>query len=168
MRESLKFAVEHFQDKPVVSVEVGVAAGANAMKIFKALNTAQMFLIDSWMLAYNPESHAWLLETCKAFERLTSKVFIVRHQAINAAKLFGKDQIGYLYLDDNHAPQHVYQELVAYYDKVKSGGIIAGHDWADNGRASKAVKQFCAEKEIEYFFAQNEGEKVADWWFIKP
>jgi predicted O-methyltransferase YrrM len=168
MRESLKFAVEHFQDRPVVSVEVGVAAGANAMKIFKALNTAQMFLIDSWTLAYNHESHAWLLETCKAFERLTSKVFIVRHQAIGASQIFNKDQIDYLYLDDNHAPQHVYNELVAYYDKVKSGGIMAGHDWADNGRASKAVKEFCAKNDLEYSFAQNDGEKVADWWIVKP
>ena len=168
IRESLKTAIEYFAGKPVTAVEVGVAAGANAKRIFLALNIQRMFLIDSWKLEYNVECYKWLIRTCQEFEGYMNKAIIWRHDAIAAASLFRDGAIDYLYLDDNHAPAHVLKELEAYYPKVSSGGIISGHDWADNNRASVAVKQFCKERNIKYHFAQNEGEEVADWWFYKP
>lgn len=168
IRESLKEAVKYFGGKAVVAAEVGVAAGANAKRIFSALNIRRMFLIDSWKLEYSAECYDWLLKTCKEFEGCMGAVVLVRHDAISAATLFNNNHIDYLYLDDNHAPAHVLKELEAYYPKVASGGIISGHDWADNNRASVAVKQFCKERNVKYYFAQNEGEEVADWWFFKP
>ena len=166
MRESLKFAVEKFGRKPVVAVELGVAAGDNAARIFKALRCSNLFLVDSWQQRYNAEAKEWLRRTYEKFDGIKN-VFIVRQEAIAAAGLFTVNAIDYLYIDDDHSPEHVYKELVAWYKKVKVGGIIAGHDWADNERASKAVKAFCEKYKIEYFVKQNEGEKVADWWFVK-
>ncbi|HQM87633.1 MAG TPA: hypothetical protein PLC01_07250 [Methylotenera sp.] len=42
-----------FEDRPVVAVELGVAAGANAQKIFDNLNIKKLALIDNWNPAYN-------------------------------------------------------------------------------------------------------------------
>jgi len=168
IRESLKRAITYFGGEPVVAVEVGVAAGANAKRIFDHLNIKQLFLIDSWAPCYNEECYEWLVRTCKTFDGYMGRTVLIRHDAIDSAKLFQEATIDYLYLDDNHAPVHVLKELNAYFPKVVSGGIIAGHDWADNNRASVAVKQFCKERNIEYFFLKNEGEEVADWWFVKP
>jgi len=53
MRESLKMAKITFEDRPVVAVELGVAAGANAQKIFDNLNIKKLALIDNWNPAYN-------------------------------------------------------------------------------------------------------------------
>ena len=167
MRESLKMAVKTFEDRPVVAVELGVAAGANAQKIFDNLNIKKLALIDNWNPAYNENCLDWLEETKRRFEG-RENVEIIRHEAISAANLFENNSIDYLYIDDNHAPLHVYKELSAWYDKEKAGGIIAGHDWADNGRASAGVIQFCTERGIAYSYAQNHGEQVADWWFFKP
>lgn len=167
-RESLKQAVTYFDGRPIIAVEVGVAAGANAKRIFESLNVQKIFLIDSWKPEYNPECYDWLIRACKEFEGYTGKTVMIRHDAIASAELFQNRTIDYLYLDDNHAPSHVYREIVAYFPKVRPGGIIAGHDWADNDRASAAVKQFCKEQNLQYYFAQNDGEEVADWWFFKP
>jgi len=166
MRESLKKALEIFGNKPVVAVELGVAAGENAQKIYDNLNIKKLSLIDNWNPAYNEDCALWMHQTQYRFAG-KDHVKVIRHEAITASKLFEDYSIDYLYIDDNHAPKHVYKELTAWYDKVKMGGIIAGHDWADNGRASAAVIQFCNERGILYYHAQNEGEKVADWWFFK-
>jgi hypothetical protein len=166
MRESLKMAVNQFEGRPVVAVELGVAAGANAQKIFDNLNIEKLSLIDNWNPAYNEHCLDWMQETKDRFAG-KDNVEIIRHEAITASQLFDDYSIDYLYIDDNHAPKHVYKELTAWYDKMKMGGIVAGHDWADNGRASVAVIQFCNERGILYYHKQNEGEKVADWWFFK-
>lgn len=167
MRESLKMAKITFEDRPVIAVEVGVAAGANAQKIFDNLNIKKLALIDNWNQAYNEKCLEWLKETKQRFAN-NQNVEIIRHEAITASELFASESIDYLYIDDNHAPIHVYKELCAWYGRVKSGGIIAGRDWADNGRASAAVMKFCEERRITYYHAPNKGEQVADWWFFKP
>ncbi|KKU53496.1 MAG: hypothetical protein UX75_C0037G0022 [Candidatus Moranbacteria bacterium GW2011_GWE2_47_10] len=166
MRESLKMAVEIFGNQPVNAVELGVAAGANAQMIFDSLNIERLSLIDSWNPDYNADCILWMRQTEFRFAG-KENVVIIRHEAITAANLFKDGSLDYLYIDDNHAPKHVYKELCAWYDKMKDGGIVAGHDWADNGRASAAVIQFCNERGILYYHAANEGEEVADWWFFR-
>jgi predicted O-methyltransferase YrrM len=166
MRESLKKAVELFENKPVTAVELGVAAGENAERIYNALNIHQMVLIDSWRDDYNQECKEWLKQTLERFAD-KDNVHVMQKEAIESAELFEDGVIDYLYIDDCHAPEHVYKELCAWYPQVSDGGMIAGHDWADNGRASAAVIRFCNERGILYFHAKNDGEKVADWWFIK-
>ena len=49
-----------------------------------------------------------------------------------------------------------------YYNKVKQGGLIGGHDfWADQIGVCKAVIDFAQKNNLKL-----EGG-LTDWWFIK-
>lgn len=166
MRESLKFAKHKFLDRSINAVELGVAAGANAQKIFDNLCCLNLFLIDSWSDAYNANALDWLSATRKRFEN-HNNVWVIMQDSLTAVNVFRDKSIDYIYIDDNHSPAHVYQELCLWFPKVAIDGIIAGHDWANNGRVDAAVTQFCSERDITCEHHRNDGEYVEDWWVIK-
>jgi predicted O-methyltransferase YrrM len=60
-----------------------------------------------------------------------------------AYKLFEDESIDFLFIDADHSFEAVKKDLKLWYPKVKTGGIIAGHDymWVD-GRVAMAVNQF--------------------------
>lgn len=166
MRESLKFAKQKFNKRQINAVELGVAAGENAQKIFDNLRCLNLFLIDSWSDAYNANAFDWLCATRKRFEN-HNNVWLIMQDALTAVNLFSNKSLDYIYLDDNHSPAHVYQELCLWFPKVAINGILAGHDWAGNGRVDTAVTKFCSEHDITCEHKRNEGEYVDDWWFVK-
>jgi len=170
MRESLKYASKHFKGKLVKAVEIGVAAGKNADCIRKSLRISDLFLIDSWREDYGEgKAPEWLLKTKRKFES-DRRVWIFIQDAIKATEFFPTEQIDYLYLDDSHNPEHLYHEIYVWWDKVKPGGIIAGHDYGfdEKGRARKGVLRFCKEHNVTHFFKKNDNEDVCDWWIVKP
>ena len=55
---------------------------------------------------------------------------IMRMDSLEAAGFFHGKRIHFLFLDDDHAYGHVLSELRAWEPLVTAGGIIAGHDYA--------------------------------------
>jgi len=76
---------------------------------------------------------AWL--TLKLTEETTRKhlegwpVNVCSGDALKAAQLYEDNSLDLVYLDDDHSLQHVYEECMAWWPKVKKGGRLAGHDW---------------------------------------
>jgi hypothetical protein len=48
-------------------------------------------------------------------------------ESVDAAKYFDNDSISMLFIDGDHSKAG--EDIDAWYDKVKSGGIVCGHDW---------------------------------------
>jgi hypothetical protein len=159
---SLKFAINHFQQRVVTAVECGVAAGNNAQQIFNHLRLRQLFLVDTWSLSYNEKAHEWLTAVMQKFEG-EKKVVILRTDAIQAARLIPSRSVNYLYLDDCHNPEHLMAEIDAWRPKMARGGIIAGHDFVLNrNRVDLAVRT----KFKRFSHCRNPGEDVEDWWAL--
>jgi predicted O-methyltransferase YrrM len=53
--------------------------------------------------------------------------------------MFKDRSIDFLFLDTEHSYEHVKEEILAWYPKIKTGGIIAGHDFDFKG-VHRAVK----------------------------
>jgi hypothetical protein len=53
----------------------------------------------------------------------------VRKTSIEAAKDFEDESLDFMYLDANHRFEHVVNDLVAWVPKIRSGGIVSGHDY---------------------------------------
>lgn len=49
----------------------------------------------------------------------------------DGARLYGNASLDYVYIDADHHYEGVCRDLDAWLPKVKSGGIIAGHDFCD-------------------------------------
>jgi predicted O-methyltransferase YrrM len=61
---------------------------------------------------------------------------------------FDDGTVSFIYIDDNHDVSHVYQELVAWYPKLKKGGTLSGHDF---NAVKDAVIKFTNERGLSYF-----------------
>ncbi len=67
---------------------------------------------------------------------LIGHVKLIRGDSKEIAKTF-PEKIDLLYIDGDHGYQPVYDDITSWYPLIKSGGIIAGHDFdpnCDDGR----------------------------------
>jgi cephalosporin hydroxylase len=81
---------------------------------------------------------------------LQDYIIPIRMHSVQAAKLFDDESIDFIFIDADHKYESVKADLLAWYPKVKQGGIIAGHDYIaapqDNLKfnlgVSRAVDEF--------------------------
>ena len=65
----------------------------------------------------------------------------------DAASTIENDSLDFVFIDGNHSQEYVKNDLRNYYDKVKVGGIFAGHDYSLPSVQSE-LKQFLMEKNV--------------------
>jgi hypothetical protein len=132
--------------------EIGVDRGDFSDLIIELTDPVQFHLIDMW----NSERyHEGLFETVKnRFEKLilSGRVQIHRKFSISAAEDFPDNYFDWIYIDTGHDYPLTRDELRKYAPKVKSDGIIAGHDYSMGNWVSayrygviEAVHEFCIE-----------------------
>lgn len=77
---------------------------------------------------------------------------IWRMTSVEAAEKVDKHSLDFVYIDARHDYESVLEDLNAWFDKVKPGGIFAGHDYAD-GHFEQGV--FGVKKAVDEFFAEK-------------
>lgn len=82
-------------------------------------------------------------------EKVSSVVTPIRKSSVKAANEFEDRSIDIVFIDACHEYHCVRQDIDAWLPKVKSGGIISGHDyyWGENG-VKKAVDETFGDKVI--------------------
>ena len=148
-------------DGALVGVEVGVAKGNNALSIMKNLDIKELYLVDPYTNRFGKQLQ------CIAFCRL-EKYYKCLHwidkTSYDAHDLIPSN-IDFVYLDGCHEQDYVETEIALYYEKVRDGGILGGHDYSmrhnNNGDVVRAVNDFCSFHNIVL------NHKEMDWWIKK-
>jgi len=86
--------------------------------------------LDSWR-ASTEEMLRKLDSTKRRLRRFQDRVQIVRATSAAASELFADESLDFVYIDANHAYLHVLEDLRLWTPKVRSGGLVAGHDYFD-------------------------------------
>ena len=123
-----------------VGVEVGVSWGQNLANYCIAGLT--MYGVDPWS---NYEDHTYrpiaslssgVNQTIEDIYRLAVKRIspfpnctLIRKTSLEALADFPKRSLDFVYIDANHLFGYVAMDLMKWTDKVKKGGIVAGHDY---------------------------------------
>jgi len=120
--------------------EIGVSWAQNIIDYGKA--GLQVYGIDPWIESEDnvykkiisiPGERAKSFETVYqyAVERTApySNITLIRKTSEDAAKDFAKRSLDFVYIDANHSFGYVAMDLMKWANKVKKGGIIAGHDY---------------------------------------
>lgn len=149
----------------MVGAEIGVEEGKFSTVLCDANPNAKLYCVDSWQ-PY-PEYRASLVNgdgLYRAFEdtkeRLKGRnVEFVRAYSMDAVKKFKNDSLDYVYIDANHELPYCMDDLVYWSEKVKPGGIIAGHDYIKYGNYKKYV---CHVKEAVGWYTKIKGNQ----WFL--
>jgi hypothetical protein len=57
------------------------------------------------------------------------RAVIMRDFSVNAAKSFEDGSLDWVYLDGNHHYEAVKEDMEAWWPKIRTGGVLSGHDW---------------------------------------
>lgn len=63
--------------------------------------------------------------------------------SVEAAKQVEEGSLDFVFIDANHEEAHVREDIYAWFPKVRSGGLVTGHDYSMEG-VNKVVKEWAA------------------------
>lgn len=120
-------------------VEIGVEQGKFAEVLCQANPTGHLTCVDAWQTYGGYREHVTQSKLDGFFaltkERLQAyDVSYLRMFSVEAAKMVPDNSLDFVFIDGNHTLEHVIADLSAWTPKVKSGGIISGHDFCRRAR----------------------------------
>lgn len=81
--------------------------------------------------------------------KLEHDILPLKSDSADAAKLFADHSFDYVFIDADHSYMSARADILAWRPKVKSGGILAGHDYATTQQGVvKAVDQIFPKVEV--------------------
>lgn len=157
-------------------VEIGTLHGDFAIHIVDNWQ-GQLFCVDRWkhvegLRDINNKSNVEMEQIfLNAKKRLEERgITIIRSWSVKAARKFKKGELDWVYIDADHRKESVLADLNSWWDKVRKGGIISGHDYLDaidNQSAEfgvkSAVDEFLAQKGL---FAWETFESDFKSWYV--
>ena len=164
--------------------EIGVQRGEFSEILLEHWRGAHLISVDPWQAAppdeyddisnvSQDEHDAYHAETVERLARFGSRSTIWRQTGEEAAERIPHHSLDFVYLDARHDYDSVLSDLTDWYDKVRPGGIFAGHDYLDGHLASgeygvrSAVDEFCRAKGLDVS-ATLADRPWRSWWLTVP
>lgn len=157
-------------------VEVGTDRGLYAQKLCAGNPQLHLTCVDPWMAYgyYHPHVYHEVpqaaVDACyqEAVQRLAPYTCTIRRQtSMEAVKGFADNSLDFVFIDGNHALPYIAQDIEAWSQKVKSGGIVYGHDYLDDVKL--ATDAYMARNQIDpWFILHRRGKMIPCWMYVKP
>jgi len=158
IRPMTKYLLNNYSNNKLIGVEIGVEYGLNAKTMLKFLSIEKLFLIDPYKDKLGDECFK---QTKIFLRKYSNKIIFIRKSSESAVNDI-PNNLDFVYIDGSHEYKFVKKDIELYYDKIKSGGLIGGHDfWADHIGVCKAVLEFANENKLKI------NGNLTDWWIIK-
>lgn len=165
--------------KDLIGLEVGVYRGNNfAFVLQQCQNIKKYYAVDSYqpyedqferITATNriTTEHDQIRNRKKFIERVRStgsknKAVLIQEDTSVAVDYFEDFSLDFIWIDSYLCEKDVYTELRRWYNKVKIGGLFAGHDYA-YARVKKQVDDFHKQCGTQ----SNLSTYGAEWAWIK-
>jgi hypothetical protein len=131
---------EHIEN-PMAGVEVGVAFGSMSIWLTRLLPQLQMLCVDPF-IGYDPGDGMSELMTSSGdqIERLVrwrfateghGRLSLVRQTSEQAAAGVADQSQDFVFIDADHRYEAVVQDIALWRPKVRSGGLLCGHDFTE-------------------------------------
>lgn len=139
----------HKEYKPKHVCEVGVFKG-NLSKVILTLmkDIEKMYLVDLWEHQPNYKDHSnkraevfksLYQETLEKVSPWIDKVEVLKGFSTDMCKKIPDNSLDWVFIDARHDYKGCSEDLHAYYPKVKSGGIVSGHDYMTAAECKKCT-----------------------------
>lgn len=152
-----------------IGVEVGVRDGKYSEILCKSILDIKLSCVDPWDAYYHFDKEYGKKNYDEAKKRLSPYgANLIKALSIDGVKSFEDDSLDFVYIDGDHRFNFVMLDLILWWNKVRPGGIIAGHDYYRfrNGGVVQAVDVFTQCNYISEWFITDERE--ASFFFVKP
>mgnify|MGYP002137043614 CR=1 FL=1 len=142
-----------------IVAEIGVAEGRFSAELLSA-GVGQLLMVDNWghisgVTGDGNFSQEWHDKNYRTALNSVEQWFpdrakILRGMSSEMASRVSDNYLDAIYLDAGHYYKAVMEDLNAWYPKVKSGGIISGHDYlCEDYDVKRAVLDFLFHKRIK-------------------
>lgn len=157
-----------------VGVEIGVGRGIFSECLCVGNPEAKLFSIDPWS-SYDGYKDYPVQKMLDGFEREARdrlskypNCVIVKKMSTDAVSDFENQSLDYVYIDGNHQLCECYTDIKIWSEKVRSGGIICGHDYkrmrpGHPTRVFEAVNAYVGEYNIQKWFLTGENTHTFLW-----
>ena len=155
-----------------VGVELGVLYGFHAQHLVEACPNLFLYGVDAFRKlrpgnGYDDVSQQWFDELCvktRSHLEPTGRWQLIRETTVEAARNFTRP-IDFVFIDADHGYEAVRDDIRAWWDHVRPGGIVSGHDfdnpdWPGVRRAVvESLDAYGLEPTLDYGYV---------WWARKP
>ncbi len=149
--------------------EIGVRTGKYSLELLSRNPNLHMICVDTWA-AYarvTQEKQDSFYRHCQ--QRLAGyKADLMRMASMDAVGKIENNTLDFVYIDGRHEFDYVMLDLICWAAKVKSGGIIAGHDYYHfyQGGVIQAVNAYTLAHNIQQWYITKELQPSFFW--VKP
>lgn len=164
--EKAHLMMDHIREKKcLVCVEIGVFGGKSMLPILKSLKyngQGNLYAIDAWSgleatkgYPTSDPNYSWwnnldwdhfYTQTLSLVtkHRLHQFCNVLRTSSQDAVNYFADDTIDFIHLDGNHTEDLAFEDVIAYFPKVKDGGYLLLSD--PNWYAMRRVLAYLLER----------------------
>jgi hypothetical protein len=159
----------------LIGVEIGVYKAQHSLSLLKTLSIEKLYLIDPYYLYddyvegkrhYNGKTlNIAENEAKENLKDFNDKIVWVKDYSSNCLDLI-PNNLDFVYIDGNHQSPFIDEDIKNYYPKIKSGGIIGGHDYyngfcKEHNDVVRVVNNFTYSNDYQLYV------ELPDWWIVK-
>lgn len=124
--------INHFLGGQGLGIEIGVAEGQTSYHLLSNTEISHLYMIDPWKTwkgwCDQEQCDKDYEQVCgfeKEFPGRTTTIRKKSEDAVNDVP----NELDFIWIDGSHDYEFVKKDLELYVPKVKSSGLIIGHDW---------------------------------------
>lgn len=163
-------------NNPIVA-EIGVAEGNLSLTILQNWKPSHLYLVDMWET--HPEfpgdagyEQLWhngnYNSVIKKIEPFKNKVTVLRGPSVAMAMKVEDNSLDLIHIDACHSFDCVTNDLNAWVPKVRLGGIVSGHDYANSDYGvGQAVNLYCKNNGFTPILIPEFKFEDSSFYFIK-
>lgn len=166
-----------------IAVEIGTWRAEYAAHMCQFLQPTKFFTVDPYLLYEGmgkPDVGEY--STQESLDSLASRVSefvsgflpegnaaLIRKTSLEAANDFEDNSIDVVYIDGAHDYDDVIADMESWYQKVKTGGILCGHDYIERSHRDEfgvipAVQKFVKDRSLRFAVTSD---TYASWVIVK-
>lgn len=161
--------------------EVGVCFGHFSLILCQSIPGLELIAIDSWNTRQNIKREHAFKASGEEYARSVLAPYratIIKKRSMDAVKDFEDESLDFVFIDADHSYSAVKEDIREWSKKVRSGGIVSGHDYyvfphSGNRGVIDAVDEYVKEggyklKIIDWDKKNpNKDDRPPCWYFVK-
>jgi len=135
-------------------VELGVCKGHFSEHLLKNSSCKKLYSIDAWAGDRGHDNRQFL-HTKGILAKYSDRSIIIRGKFVDASRIFLDNYFDFIYIDGYAHEGHI-KILEAYWNKLRTGGLIAGHDYDGEFQLNmKQINSFFHSKNLSFLVTKE-------------